>query len=224
MNGSIQSIISFVLYILLFAWIGYRRGTFRELTTLIVSIGGFFLLQYSQGSVLDIITLGLRFVLSSINLGSRFLASVQAGQLVETDESLFTLTSASDWISASNGSTVTFLVWAVLLLFAYFLTSKIIPNTRGSLIAALLGIINGLFYSTIFLPLLVSFIFPHVVNEQISPSSSGVQQVLRGSTETIQDIFGDIWSTFEPQQPILVAIGLTVLLVAIVGTLRRTQT
>ena len=44
-----------------------------------------------------------------------------------------------------------------------------------------------------------------------------------GVTDMMQSNFGMIWEALGPQQPILAAIALTVLLVAVISTLRRGQ-
>jgi hypothetical protein len=222
MSESAPGTVAFVLYILLFGWIGYRRGMFRELSVLVVSVGGFFLLEQNPGPAMAIVRQALGLVLSIINIGARLLASLRAGG-AESGDPVFTLT-ASDWISESDEPTVAFLVWSGLLLLTYILTNKAIPDSRSAsgLLAALLGVINGLFYIPTFVPRLVAFV-PEISAESASLPGTGEQQILRSLTEMLQSNFGNIWNTFEPQQPILAAIVLTLLLVAVISTLRRGQ-
>ena len=47
---------------------------------------------------------------------------------------------------------------------------------------------------------------------------------MQSVTDMMQNGFGDLWAALGPQQPILAAIALTVLLVAVISTLRRGQT
>jgi len=50
-----------------------------------------------------------------------------------------------------------------------------------------------------------------------------VQGFLRSVTDMMESNFDNIWEALGPQQPILAAIALTVLLVAVISTLRRGQ-
>ena len=223
MSESTPGTVAFVLYVLLFGWIGFRRGLFRELSVLIVSIGGFFLLQQNQGLALDVVRQALGVLLGVISVGAKLLASLRAGGAAEGSEPVYTL-GPSDWLSDADQPTVSFLVWSGLLLFTYILTNKAIPDRQSSsgILAALLGIGNGLFYIPTFAPRLMAFI-PEVGVASVSSPGTGMEGLLRSVTDMMQSNFGMIWEALGPQQPILAAIALTVLLVAVISTLRRGQ-
>ena len=223
MSETTPGTVAFVLYVLLFGWIGFRRGLFRELSVLIVSIGGFFLLQQNQGLALDIVKQALGLLLGIISVGAKFLTSLRAGGAGGEGEPVFTL-GASDWLSDADQPTIAFLVWSGLLLLTYILTNKAIPDRQSSsgLLAALTGIGNGLFYIPTFAPRLIAFI-PEIGVETASSPGTGMQGVLRSVTDMMQSNFGNIWEALGPQKPILAAIALTVLLVAVISTLRRGQ-
>ena len=223
MSESTPGTVAFVLYVLLFGWIGFRRGLFRELSVLIVSIGGFFLLQQNQGLALDVVRQALGVLLGVISVGAKLLASLRAGGAAEGSEPVYTL-GPSDWLSDADQPTVSFLVWSGLLLFTYILTNKAISDRQSSsgLLAALLGIGNGLFYIPTFAPRLMAFI-PEVGVASVSSPGTGMEGLLRSVTDMMQSNFGMIWEALGPQQPILAAIALTVLLVAVISTLRRGQ-
>ena len=224
-SQSTPNTVAFVLYILLFGWIGYRRGMFRELTVLAVSLGGIYLLQQNQGTALDIVRQALSLVLDLVNMGGELLSDIRSEDRGGDGDTMFTLTAASDLIADSDEPKVAFMIWSGLLLLAYILTNKAIPDNQSAsgFMAGLTGIINGLFYSLIFPPRLVSFISPETNVESVSLFSTGGQHVLSNSLGTMLSNFGDIWSAFQPHRPILVAVVLTVLLVAVIGTLRRIQ-
>ena len=223
MSESTPGTVAFVLYVLLFGWIGFRRGLFRELSVLIVSIGGFFLLQQNQGLALDFVRQALGVLLGVISVSAKFLASLRAGGAAGGSEPVYTL-GPSDWLSDADQPTVSFLVWSGLLLFTYILTNKAISDRQSSsgILAALLGIGNGLFYIPTFAPRLIAFI-PEVGVASVSSPGTGMEGLLRSVTDMMQSNFGMIWEALGPQQPILAAIALTVLLVAVIGTLRRGQ-
>ena len=223
MSESTPGTVAFVLYVLLFGWIGFRRGLFRELSVLIVSIGGFFLLQQNQGLALDVVRQALGVLLGVISVSAKFLASLRAGGAAGGSEPVYTL-GPSDWLSDADQPTVSFLVWSGLLLFTYVLTNKAISDRQSSsgILAALLGIGNGLFYIPTFAPRLIAFI-PEVGVASVSSPGTGMEGLLRSVTDMMQSNFGMIWEALGPQQPILAAIALTVLLVAVISTLRRGQ-
>ncbi len=223
MSESTPGTVAFVLYVLLFGWIGFRRGLFRELSVLIVSIGGFFLLQQNQGLALDVVRQALGVLLAVISVSAKFLASLRAGGAAGGSEPVYTL-GPSDWLSDADQPTVSFLVWSGLLLFTYILTNKAISDRQSSsgILAALLGIGNGLFYIPTFAPRLIAFI-PEVGVASVSSPGTGMEGLLRSVTDMMQSNFGMIWEALGPQQPILAAIALTVLLVAVISTLRRGQ-
>ena len=131
MSESTPGTVAFVFYVLLFAWVGFRRGLFRELSVLAVSVGGFFLLQQNQGLALEIVRQVLGIVFGIVAVGAKFLASLRAGDAGGSSEPVYTL-GPSDWLSDTDQPTVSFLVWAGLLLFTYLLTNKAIPDSLSS--------------------------------------------------------------------------------------------
>ena len=100
----------------------------------------------------------------------------------------------SDWLSDADQPTVSFLVWSGLLLFTYILTNKAISDRQSSsgLLAALLGIANGLFYIPTFAPRLIAFI-PEVGVASVSSPGTGMEGLLRSVTDMMQTNFCMIW-------------------------------
>ena len=223
MSETTPGTVAFVLYVLLFGWIGFRRGLFRELSVLVVSIGGFFLLQQNQGLALDIVRQVVGIIFGVISIGAKLLASLRAGGAGGDSEPVYTL-GPSEWLSEADQPTVSFLVWSGLLLLTYILTNKAISDSQSSsgLLAAIIGMGNGLFYIPTFAPRLIAFI-PEVGVASVSTPGTGVQGFLRSVTDMMESNFDTIWEALGPQQPILAAIALTVLLVAVISTLRRGQ-
>lgn len=223
MSEATPGTVAFIFYVILFGWIGFRRGLFRELSVLVVSVGSFFLLQQNQGLALDIVRQALGLLMGIISAGAKLLASLRGGRSEGDGDPVFTL-SDPDWISDADEPTVSFLVWAGLLLLTYILTNRVIPDTLSAsgILASLLGIGNGLFYIPTFVPQLVAFI-PDVGVESASSPGSQMQGVLHSISEIMQSNFDGAWEALGPQQPILAAIVLTVLLVAVISTLRRGQ-
>ena len=137
MSESTPGTVAFVLYVLLFGWIGFRRGLFRELSVLIVSIGGFFLLQQNQGLALDVVRQALGVLLGVISVSAKFLASLRAGGAAGGSEPVYTL-GPSDWLSDADQPTV--LVSGLVGAAAFYLYTDQQGDLRQ---AELIGYLGG---------------------------------------------------------------------------------
>lgn len=219
MSDQIQILIAFLLYISLFAWIGYRRGTWREAVILIISVGGYVTLQEFSGILIRV-----------INLGWRFLAFARSGGLTSDDpEAILALRDQPALVTPDNQQTVLFLIWATLLILGYMLTGKWIANqkSKSNFMAGLLGITNGLFYIAILLPRLVALILPDA-DLPGDLAEAGIRQVLRSTVDVLEGGIRNLWASVGDQQPLLVLLIITTILVVAASTLygsrRRSQT
>lgn len=214
MNDSVQIVIAIVLYLCLFAWIGYRRGSLRELIVLVVTLGGYLLLREYRNIVITL-----------INLFGKFFAFSQAGGLSGSNpDAILLIRDAPDVIPAAQAETVIFILWAIVLLIAYWATGRFVRSgrNRSDFSAMLLGVLNGIFYFSIFLPLLASIFLPEVVSGAIAPEA-GASLVLRNSWQVLGNSFASFWVAVDDQQPLVVVLLLTVTLVAVAGTLRSSS-
>lgn len=214
MSASIQIVIALILYMILFGWIGYRRGTLRELLVFIASVGGYFALQRYQ-----------RVVVALFNLGWKFLAFARAGGLSGNDDAFDALRTTPNLIGPDEAPTVVFLVWATVLLLTYVLTELFVPSQRSrrDFIATLLGLANGLFYIGIFLPLLGSLVAPGLTRPTEAIQTQNPAWVLRTAFRVLSENLGAFWGVFESQRSIIVAAVLTLILVAAATTLRSSK-
>jgi hypothetical protein len=211
MTDSVQIVITLILYLILFAWIGYRRGSLRELIVLVVAVSSYLVLRQYQAMVITL-----------INLTGRFLVFARAGGLAGDDpDAILLIRDAPNIIGPQQGQTVIFLIWALILLFTYLITGRFVRNARNrsDVSAILIGILNGLFYFSIFLPVLASILWPTVAPGVMQPGD-GAGLVLRSTWNVLGESFARFWVAVDEQQPLVVVLFLTLLLVAAASTLR----
>jgi hypothetical protein len=209
MVDSIQIVVALILYLILFGWIGYRRGSLRELIVLFVSFVGYLVLRRYQNIVVTL-----------INLFGRFIVFAQAGGLAGDDpDAILQLRDAPNILDPAQGSTVIFLFWVLLLLAVYGFTGRFITNGRNryDTTAIFLGMLNGIFYFSIFLPLLSSILWP-AAGATLATDGAGL--VLRSAWNVLGESFREFWMLVDQQQPLVVVLFLTLLLVLVASTLR----
>lgn len=216
MSGQFEVLITFLLYIAFFGWIGYLRGTLSEGIVFSVALTAWLLLQ-EQGDI---------FV-RLVNLGSKGVAFVKAGGLGEDPEAAFgAISSASPWVTADSRSGFLFVLWAFLLFAAYIITGPkfLGKKSKGDSWSVILGVLNGLLYATILLPRLVTLLQPVDVAtaaDGASGSIGGFFGVLGGGFDLLRGSLGGLWAIFDPsQQSLILLILLTLFLLLVAGSLR----
>lgn len=216
MTGQIEVLITFLLYIAFFAWVGYRRGGWSEGVVFAVALLGWLGLQEQGGLVIRI-----------VNLGSKFVAFVEAGGLGENPDQAFgALGDAEPWVTNDSRSAFLFLLWALLLFLAYVITARAFgKKSKGNGWAILFGILNGLLYATILLPRLVTLLQPATVADAAEDGATaglaGLFDVADSGFDLLRDSVGGLWDFFEPsQQSLILLILLTLFLLLVASTLR----
>lgn len=220
MANQIQVLLTFLLYLFFFGWVGYRRGQLREAIVFSVVAGTWILLQ-EFGDVLVIIA----------NLGGRFLSIIPTGALTQGDAALVeALSKAKNWIAPENAEAFIFLIWMSLLLVVYLITGVAIKDAKSkrTATAALLGALNGLFYAVVLLPKLALIFLPGGgVTPASAPAtaSAGTGDILRSlesSFGVVGRSLGDLWGVFETQRSYVLLFLLTILLLTAANTLKGT--
>lgn len=217
MTGQLEVLITFLLYIAFFGWIGYLRGTLSEGIVFGVALTTWLALQ-ERGDI---------FV-RVVNLGSKGVAFVRAGGLGENPDQAFgAISSAAPWVTAESRGGFLFLLWAFLLFLAYIISSRkfLGKKSKGDGWAVILGVLNGLLYATILLPRLVTLLQPVDVataaGDGAAGSISGFWGVLSGGFDLMRDSVGGLWDIFDPsQQSLILLILLTLFLLLAASTLR----
>lgn len=216
MSGQLEVLITFLLYIAFFGWVGYLRGTLSEGIVFGVALTAWLVLQ-EQGDIFVRI----------VNLGSKGVAFVRAGGLGENPDAAFgAVSSASPWVTADSRGGFLFLLWAFLLFLAYIISGPkfLGKKSKGDGWAVILGILNGLLYATILLPRLVTLLQPAEVAEAADGATGSIEGffgVLSGGFALLRDSLGGLWEIFAPsQQSLILLILLTLFLLLVASSLR----
>lgn len=147
MTNETQVLIALLLWLFLFGWIGTRRGYVAELWLLGVTVISWMLLQ-EQGDI----------IVRLANFVGKFIALVQAGGLgAETEEAVRIVAEAPNVVTENNRQGFLFLVWALIVLITFILTSNtriIKPKPGSKFLSALIGAANGLVLAALLLPVL----------------------------------------------------------------------
>jgi len=212
-NGSVSTelMISFVIFLVFFGWIGLRRGAKRELIVLLTSIISWLILQ-EKGDILVRIA----------NLGGQLLAMIASGDLSDGEATSATATdTAQQLVTDTNQNAFLFFIWVIIVIITYMLTSKLISdkNSKSNGWAILLGIANGLFFASVFLPRLVLLFVP----TETDPQQAGLQlteegrgsiiSFLSNGVQMISNTLSNLWANLGGLQPYVLLFLLTLFLV-----------
>lgn len=213
MTEQLEILITVILYTLFFAWIGYQRGSLREAIVAITATLGWIVIQ--QGGDL---------LVRIVNLGSKFLAFVRAGGLGADPDSAFpALSNAAPWVTADQRDEFLFIVWVMLLVFAYILSNikPLAKSSKSDAWAILLGVYNGLLFAAILLPKLATIVRPA---DAIAGEPGGIRNVfdvLGGGLTLLRDNVGGLWGLFDPgQRSLVLLVLLTIFLLLAASTIR----
>lgn len=208
MNNQVEIALTFLLYIIFWGWIGYQRGTRRELIVFLVAASSWLVLN-EQGDI---------FV-RMVNLGSKFLAFVRGGGLgADPTPGFEAVQTAPQWVTSERRAGFLFLLWVAILLFTYWLTSKpqFVSKSKREGWAALLGIVNGLFLTSVLLPRLLVMLNVNgstVTTDTIERAPlAGLLGLLQAILQTTGRILGSFWVFIQPQRPLILLLLLLLIL------------
>ena len=148
MSGQAAVVISFLIYLAFFAWLGWRRGARREITVFSVALVAWLLLQ-ERGDI----------VVSIANLGGAALTFARAGGFGGSrDEAFAALADAPDLVPADGQEAFLFGLWVVIFVVTYVVSNVAIQDKQSERNgwAILFGILNGLFFAVAFVPSMVA--------------------------------------------------------------------
>lgn len=213
MTQQLEVLITLLLYTLFFAWIGYQRGSLREVIVTVAAVGGWLALQ-EAGSLL----------IRIVNLGSKFVAFVRAGGLGENPDQAFgALGSATPWVTTEQRGEFLFIVWVFLLILAYVISnlSPIAKASKSDFWSIFLGIINGLFFATILLPRLATLVQPNNVAPGESAGVTNLFGLVGGALNLLRGNFGGLWGLLaNDQRSLVLLIFLTIFLLLAASTIK----
>jgi len=218
MNAQIEVLITFILYLAFFGWIGWMRGRLREGVTLAVAFGGWVLFQ-QFGDV---------FV-SIANLGKKFFFLAKAGGLSSNaatqNAAIASLNDVVPIITAENRTGFLFILWVVILILTYVVTSRLFRGKTNKTDgwAILFGMLSGLLYVTVLLPRLIGLVVIGNATAAQTIRGTDALQVLGSTLTLVRDGLFNLWQLLKPQASLVILIVLTVLLVIAASTLNRSN-
>lgn len=218
-NISIQLMLSFLIFLFVFGWIGLQRGAKRELIVFFTAIASWLILQ-EKGDI---------FV-SLANLGGKLMALIGAGGLSAegSADPLAVVSDAQQLVPDTSEAGFLFLIWIGIMIVAYVFTNNLIKdkNSKANGWAIIWGIANGLFYASIFLPRLMLLFVPNptdplAVNQPIVTDGRGsIATFLSSGFAMVTTAIGNFWAMLGPMQPYALVILLTLFLVLAYSTIK----
>ncbi|MCX6043876.1 MAG: hypothetical protein NT075_02090 [Chloroflexi bacterium] len=218
MNEQIEILVTFILYLAFFGWIGWMRGRKREGFTLAVALGSWILLQRFSG-----------IFISLANLGKKFFYLAKAGGLSSNSDTqtaaIGTLKSVPPLLTAENAPGFLFVLWVIILILAYVLSSKawLSKNNKADGWAVLFGLGSGLLYVTVLLPRLIALVVPGDATSTEIIRTSSALDVLGTTLTLLRTSLVNVWQLVRPQASLIILITLTLLLVLAASTLNRSN-
>ena len=114
MSGQAAIIVSFIIYLAFFGWLGFRRGIRRE--TIVFAVGALALLLLGEQS--DV-------VVNIANLfGAAFSFATAGGFSGSADEAFAALANAPELVSADSRAPFFFVGWSLLFVATYAVTQS----------------------------------------------------------------------------------------------------
>ena len=213
-----EILVTLLLYLLFFGWIGVRRGTLPELIVLGVALLFWVGIQTFSGPIVTF-----------TNLPSKVLQAVFTGQF--STEDLNAIAALPNVVTPENQRAYLFLLWGLALLLTYILTGSLID--RDALgnpgWAFLVGIANALVFASILLPRLITLVLPEVggaitLGDGVTLDSItdrvDIFGVLGRGIGVIVENLSELWVAIQPQAELVLLVLLTLILVLAASTLR----
>lgn len=213
MTFETQVLIALILLLGLFGWVGMRRGSFSELIFLGVTLIGWILLQ-ERGALVVRIT----------NLGGKFLALLQSGKLGSEDpaEAIQVVQAAPDVVTDATRDGFLFLVWALVVIVAFVVTSdaRLMKKGKSKPLGFLLGVVNGIVLIALLLPRLSSWLTTTTAAQATSGSLNVIVAFVTGLWNLFSQALQDLVQRIGPISPSGWLLIITVLLVLIAWPMR----
>lgn len=213
MTGDAVIILSFIIYLTFFGWLGWRRGARREIIVFCIALLGWLLMQ-EQGDI---------FV-NVANLGAAAFAFARAGGFNgNTEEALAAIGGADRLVTDATRQAYLFMLWLAIFVLTYILTNTMVQDkdSKRNGWAALFGVLNGLFFAVAFLPSMIAMFVP---DGTTTVTGDNVQvnlgTILSGGLRLLWDGISGMWTMVESFGSLGLLILLTLLLVLAASSIR----
>lgn len=214
MVGDIAVLISFTLYLAFFGWLGWRRGFAREMITFTVALVSWLLLELRG-----------EFVVRFGNLAAAAIDLVRSGGLADGEQALTAISGAEPAITDANELSYKFVLWVIIFISTYLLTNWLIEDKRSRRNgwAALIGTLNGVFFSIAFFPSLLA-LFGSTDSTATSATADeqfSLFEIFSNAFQVLLDGLAAIWESISQLGSLGLLIAFTLLLVLIALTIRN---
>ena len=213
----LQVAIAFLLYSFVFGWIGYRRGMTRELWVFGVAFVTLVALRLRGDTIIRI-----------FNFGGKLIQAILSGGLSESGLSSAGTTNLitpcpspqTSPPTACNGASFLFLMWVTIVILTYVFTANLVKKSPHNGWAILVGLLNGLLYASVFLPLLLVLFRPDLVTIDQPIILETLFGLVRTSFALFWNVVAGFWALAEPYRPFVILLLLVLLVVGAASTLR----
>lgn len=213
MTTETQILIAFALYLIFFGWLGRRRGIWPELTLFLVTVVSWVLLQ-ERGSI----------VVRMTNFFGKFLVLIRSGGLTgSTEDALKAVSEAPNVITDENQYGFLFLVWSVVVLVTFIVTSntKIVRRGKHNFVAIVLGVANGLVFAALLLPVLGQVLTTIPAGQTDAAPLNALFVLVSGLWQVAATTAQNLWQWVQPLPPSAWLVIITLILVLIAWPARR---
>ena len=210
--GEFAIIISFIIYLVFFGWLGWRRGARREITVFLIALVAWLLLQQEGEAVVNI-----------ANLGGAAVTFAQTGGFTGDQDAAFAAISTAPAL-VNNDVRVSFLfvVWTAIFVASYALSNVWITDkqSQSNGWAILFGLLNGAFFAVAFGPSLVALLSPEGQFTVVDDNGLQIGELVKGGWDMIWGGITNLWGIILSGGSLALLILLTALLVLVATTIR----
>jgi hypothetical protein len=211
MTGQAAIVISFIIYVVFFGWLGFRRGARRELTVFLVALAGWLILQERGDIVVNIANL----------FGAAYTFATSGGFSGSADEAFAAIANAPELVNADARMSFLFVVWVVLFVATYAITNVAVQDKDSPRNgwAILFGILNGLFFGVAFVPSLVALFAADGTLPAVG-ADLNLLDLIGGGLGLLWNGLSSLWTLVESAGSLALIIILTLVLVLAAGSIK----
>jgi hypothetical protein len=212
MTGEAAIIISFIIYLVFFGWLGWRRGARRELTVFLIALVAWLLLQQEGDTVVNFANLG----------GAAITFAQEGGFSGSPQDALAAVGAAPALVNDDARTPFLFVMWVIIFIGAYALSNVMIEDKQSQRNgwAILFGLLNGLFFAVAFGPSLIALFAPDGDSSVVDEDGLNLSALLASGLEVIWDGISSLWDLIASAGNLGLLLLLTALLVLAAATIR----
>jgi hypothetical protein len=205
-------IISFIIYLVFFGWLGWRRGARREITVFLIALVAWIVLQQEADTVVNIANLG----------GAAVTFAATGGFTGSQADALAAIGSAPALVADDSRTSFLFVLWVAIFVGSYALSNVMIEDKQSPRNgwAILFGLLNGLFFTVAFGPSLIALFAPDGDFRVVDENGLNLSGLLGSGLELIWDGITSLWGIVASLGSLGLLILLTLILVLAASTIR----